>query len=215
MSKKETSLIPMKAKRIILLVIVAIVILGIIYGALYLFTRSKDDSVVGGGMTPQMIREVGKLVSLEFWYKDVIVIDEPQEYKIFNLWDIDPGESILIIQYNGKILLGIDCENLKINVRNPVVKGGKKTLVITLPEVIVISSETSDFETLVEKGIFTKKSVEYSKYFTEFKDHQQQYRDNAQKELSGQALESAKEQLEKILLFSPEMRDNYEIEWFG
>jgi len=215
MSKKEVSIIPVKAKRIILLVVAAIIVAGIIYGALFLFTRSKNNITKAGGMTPQMIREVGQLVSLEFGYKDVIVIDEPEEFLLFGLWDVDPGEHILIVQYNGIIKLGIDCENLLINVRNPVIEGEKKIIEITLPEIIVIAHETSDFETVFDKGIFTKKSVSYSTYFDVFNERRQQYTDESLIALNAQALRSAKAQLEKIVLFSPEIRDNYVIEWYG
>jgi len=215
MSKKEVSIIPVKAKRITLLVVAAIIVAGIIYGALFLFTRSKNNITKAGGMTPQLIREVGQLVSLEFSYKDVIVIDEPEEFLLFGIWDIDPGEHILIVQYNGTIKLGIDCENLLINVRNPVIEGEKKIIEITLPEVIVIASETSDFETVFDKGIFTKKSVSYSTYFNVFNERRQQYTDESLIALNAQALKSAKAQLEKIVLFSPEIRDNYVIEWYG
>jgi len=167
-------------------------------------------------MSPQGIREISQLVTLEYRYKDVIVIDEEQVFKLFGVWDIDPGESILIMQYDGIIKLGIDFGKIKINERN-VNEEGKTILEIQLPPVEIISSETppNTFETIINRGIFTKQTIEYETFFKVATEQQERYRSDV---LGGEpgtmALENAKRQIQAFIEDISDAQEDYEIIWY-
>jgi len=192
----------------VIILAVAVVVAGAI------LTYSKIVIKKGGGMTPQSIKDIAELSTIEFRFKDVIVIDEEEEFKLFGLWDIDPGESILIVQYNGIIKLGIDCADLRINIRAAEAEGEKNVIEIKLPPVKVLSYEMGDWETILEKGFFTKATVSVTTYNKILAEHQAQYKADALNQLNESARNNAMKQLEKIILFAPEIHDAYTIQWF-
>lgn len=194
---------------IVAVIIVAAVVLGV-------FLRYKGVRIViGGGMTPQSIREISELATLEYRYRDVIAITEEEEFKLFGIWDIDPGEHILIVQYDGIMKLGIDCSEIDFLEHDPV-EGEKTKIEIKLPKTKLLSSETpmDSFEVLVDRGVYTKTRVEAQAYFEEAAIRQAQYNtDVLSGELAVTARENAKAQLEAIMNSFSEIRDNYEIIW--
>lgn len=198
-----------KTKITILSALVVVFVLALMFTGYKLIARTS------GGMTPQSIREISQLATLEFRYRDVISIIEEEEFKLFGLWDIDPGEHILIIQYDGIIKLGIDCGKIKFN-EYPASKGGKKRVEIKLPGVELISSETplNSFEVVVNKGVYTKTTVDMGVFLKEAAKRQGQYNsDTLNGELGKAARENAKKQLQAILESIADVRDNYEIVW--
>lgn len=197
------------------LIIILILVAGVVFAVI--FTSNKIMTTIGGGMTPQSIREISQLATLEFRYTDIISIIEEEEFKLFGLWDIDPGEHILIVQYDGIIKLGIDCGKILFN-EYPAAKGEKKRIEIKLPDVELISSETpmSSFEIVINKGVYTKTTVDMGVFFKEAAKRQKQYNDDALKsELGKTARDNAKKQLQTILESTAEVRDNYEIVWIN
>lgn len=198
-------------------VLIALLALALIVVAVFaLFTQRQLSTRVSGGMTPQSIREIGQLATLEFRYTDVISIIEEAEFKLFGLWDIDPSEHILIVQYNGIIKLGIDCEKLQINELSAV-EGGKRRIEIKLPETIMIASETpmNSFEIIVNKGVYTKTTVDMGVFFKEAAKRQKQFNADALNgELAKAARENAKNQLQALFDSVDEIRNTYEIVWY-
>ena len=196
-----------------LILIIALIVLIVVIGAILI---QNIITRVGGGMSPQGIREISQLATLEYRYKDVIIIDEEQVFKLFGLWDIDPGGSTLIMQYDGVIKLGIDFGKIKINERN-VNDDGKTILEILLPPVEVISSETpfNTFETLVDRGIFTKQTVSHESFYKVAGERQERYKTEV---LNGDigitALDNAKKQIQAFLEDISSTQQNYEIIWY-
>ena len=196
-------------KRIAIIFAIALVIVGV------LFTHSKLTTGVSGGMTPQSIREISQLATVEFRYRDVISIIEEEEFKLFGLWDIDPGEHILIVQYDGIIKLGIDCSKILFN-EYAVGEDGKKRIEIKLPNAVLISSETpmNSFNVVVNKGVFTNKTVDLGVFYTEAGKRQEQHdREALNGEIAKTARDNAKKQLQAILASFSEIKENYNIVW--
>ncbi|MDR1800596.1 MAG: DUF4230 domain-containing protein [Lachnospiraceae bacterium] len=201
--------------QITLVLVLLILVVAIVFAGIF-FTHSKTTTEIGGGMTPQSIKEISQLATLEYRYKDLISITQEEEFKLFGLWDIDPGKYILVIQYDGIIKLGIDCGDIEFTEYPPEIEGGKTKVEIKLPQAIIISSETpmDSFEVLVDTGVFTKKSVDYSVYFEEAARRQEQYNTDILKdEMATTARENAKTQLKTILGSVSEINENYELVW--
>ncbi|MDR2043663.1 MAG: DUF4230 domain-containing protein [Clostridium sp.] len=198
-----------KLKTKIRTIALAVALVAIAFTSYKLVTRS------GSGMTLQSIRDIAQLATLEFRYRDVIAIIEKEEFKLFGLWDIDPGEHILIVQYDGVIKLGIDCKKILFN-EYRAVKGEKKKIEIKLPEVELLSSETpmNSFEILMNKGVYTDDTVDMGVFFKEAAKRQEQHvSDVLNGELGRTARENAKRQLQAILESFSEIRDDYELVW--
>lgn len=206
---KTFKALPMKHKALIL----ALAVMVIVLIALLVLTNRGVKSEVGGGMTPQGIREIAEFASLEFRYSDVIEIVEEQEFKLFGLWDIDPGESILIVRYDGIIKLGIDSKELKFNESQPT-PDGKIRVEILMPEIRIISSERpqDSFEIIVNRGIHTKDKIGLEAFFDAAKERQAQHDAEALEAYSQSARDSAKRQLES-LFEQFNVNENYEIIW--
>ena len=102
-----------KAKRIAILVLVAIIV--IMVAVLYIKMGNSFGTVtkVGGGITFEEILDIGQLSTLEYRYRDIIDITEEKQFKLFGL-NSDPREHLLIVQYEGIMKLGIDCEKIQI-----------------------------------------------------------------------------------------------------
>jgi hypothetical protein len=183
--------------------------------AAIVFTGSRLLSRVSGGMKPQSIREISQLATLEFTYTDIISIIEEEQFKLFGIWDIDPGEHILIVKYRGVIKLGINCDKILFN-EYQAESNGKKRVEIKLPDAVLISSETpmDSFEVIVNKGVFTKNTVDLGVFFKEAGKRQAQYDSDAiSGELAKTARENAKKQLQGILESFSEIKDNYDLVW--
>jgi hypothetical protein len=167
----------------------------------------------------QQIIEIFEISSLKWNYSDVIVIDEEQEWKLFGLIDIDPGETILVIQYDGRMKLGIDggingkelVDTLKV-VTNA---DGEKEIQLTLPPVQILSHEkVGPAETIFKYGKFTTREISAEQYDKMFELHKEEMVELAhENDLFEQAAESAKKQIENLLMSIPEIKNNYVIEW--
>ena len=155
------------------------------------------------------------MATIEFRYRDVITIIEEEEFMLFGLWDIDPGEHILIVQYDGIIKLGIDCSKILFNEYAEKIDG-KTKIEIKLPDAILISSETPQnaFEILVDRGVYTKSTVDLGVFFKEASKRQEQFNsDELNGEMAETARDNAKKQLQAMLESFSEIRDNYDIIW--
>ena len=194
-----------------------LLVLGLIVAVLAVaFTSYKLITRVGGGMTPQGIRNIAQLATIEYRYRDVIAIVEEEEFMLFGLVDIDPGEHILIMQYDGIIKLGIDCEKILFNEYEPDADG-RKRIEIKLPAVELISSETpmSSFKEIVNRGVFTKTKVDVGVFFNEAAKRQEQYnKDALTGDLATTARDNAKKQLQAMFDSFSEIKENYDIVWF-
>ncbi|MDR1764526.1 MAG: DUF4230 domain-containing protein [Lachnospiraceae bacterium] len=178
-----------------------------------LLTRTGTKRTVGGGMTFQTIREVSQLATLEYRYRDVIIIAEEEEYKLFGIWDIDPGEHLLIVAYDGIIKLGVDCGQILFNEYAPD-GNGKRKLEILLPPTIILSSETpmDSFVVMENRGVYTRATVDYRVFFEEAAKRQKGYGEDVLSGEPGQtARENAKLQLKAMLESLDAVRENYEI----
>ena len=136
---------------------------------------------------------------------------------MFGLWDIDPGEHILIVKYDGIIKLGIDCGKILFN-EYPAAKGEKKRIVIKLPDAELISSETpmGSFDIVINKGVYTKTTVDMGVFFKEAAKRQEQFKQyTLNSEMGKAARDNAKKQLQTLLESTAEVRNNYEIVWFN
>lgn len=207
-AKRRTNVFK-KAKNWAPWVVIVVLILGL------LFTSFKLVSRTSGGITPQSIREISQLATLEYRYRDVISIIEEEDFKLFGLWDIDPGEHILIVQYDGIIKLGIDCGKMKFN-EYPAGEDGKKRVEIKLPDTELISAETplNSFEVIVNKGVYTKTTVDIGVFYKEAAKRQEQHNADALGgEMGHAARENAKKQLQAMYQSIDDVRDNYEIVW--
>ena len=167
-------------------------------------------------MTPQGIRNIAQLATIEYRYKDVIAISEEKEFLLFGLWDIDPGEHILIVQYDGIIKLGIDCEKIQFTEYEHKSEDGRTRIDIQMPAVELISSEIpmDSFEVIVNRGIFTTTRVDVTVCFEEAAKRQEKYNAEALSgELAQAARDNAKKQLQALFDSFSEIKENYEIVW--
>jgi len=197
-------------------IIVFVVIIAALVLAFVLFTKQSLSRKTTSATRWQSLKDISQLATLEFRYQDVISIIEEEDFKMFGIWDIDPGEHILIVQFDGIIKLGIDCEKLLFNEKTAD-DDGIIRVEIKLPPVELISSETplSSFQVVVNKGVFTKTTVDIGVFFDEAAKLQDAHNTEAlQGEMGKTARENAKRQLQAILESIQEIRDNYEIVWY-
>ena len=195
-------------KNAFLIVAVAIV-LGIV------LAQKGTNTTVSGGLMPERIKEISELATIEYRYKDVISIIEEEEFKLFGLWDIDPGEHILIVQYGGIIKLGIDFGKLQIH-EYATSADGKTRFRIKLPDTIIISSETplNSFEIIVNKGIYTQTTVDMGVFFEEAGKRQEKLnQDILDGEIAAAARENAKRQIQAFLESVADTSEGFEIIW--
>jgi hypothetical protein len=171
-------------------------------------------------ITAQQIIKIFEISSLQWDYTDCIVIDEEQEWKLFGLVDIDPGEMVLVSRYHGRMKLGIDggidgkaIANTLKEVTNA--EGEKRTLLLTLPPVEILSHEkVGPTEIIFKYGKFTSDEISVERYDEEFELRKEANVELAHKNgLFEAAAESAKEQIENLLMPIPEINSNYVIEW--
>ena len=179
------------------------------------FTCYRIISIEGGGMTPQGIRAIAQLSTLEYRYKEVIVLDEQEEFLLFGLWDIDPGESILVVQYDGIIKLGVDCEKIEFTETGSD-EDGRTRIEIKMPAAEIISSETplNSFEVIVNKGVFTKRTVDLANFYNVAGKRQvQRNMEVLQGEFGQTAQDNARRQLQAMFDSFTEIQENYDIVW--
>lgn len=190
------------------------VIVGL-FASLFLLTKSQVQRTEGGGMTPQSIKEIAEFASFEFRYCDVIELVEAHEFKLFGLWDINPGESILIVKYDGIIKLGIDSSEIQITELQPT-EEGKTKVEVWLPEIKILSSERpqDSFEIVVNRGIYTKEKIGLEAFFEAAAQRQKEYDAMALQAYGDSARENAKKQFESLLR-QFKVDEKYEIVWIN
>jgi hypothetical protein len=201
------------------LVIVAVAIFAIIFSVYNWFSKSKP--VVNQPFWAQVMEEM-KLNTITYTYTDAIILSEPEEWKLFNLIDIDPGVRFLAVQYNGIIRLGVDLkkdEDGNGGIR--LSKGGKDEadrdiVKMKLPEVIEISHEQFRNEevTIFQEGKYTKSEVSRELLNQTYQERKAHFSIYAREiGLYAQAKESAQSQITDTLMGIPGFNDMYVIKW--
>jgi hypothetical protein len=192
----------------IVLIIIILAALTVFYLAVFPRLKINTDSA----MTPQGIKEIAELSTLQYDYKEAVVIEEKEEFKIFG-FDIDPGEHILVATYYGTVKLGIDCEDIKIN-EYAKVEGQKTKVEIKLPEIEILSHETpfDKINIIVDRGIYTGETVQKEKLFALASENQDKLeKDILNSEIADTARENAKDYLMSLFNSFSEIKENYEI----
>jgi len=190
-----------------------LVTLTIVLGGIAAY-RYLTINEIPGGIIAQQIIEKFEITSIQWDYTDVIVIKEEQEWKLFGLIDIDPGEMILVAQYDGRMKLGIDAKELIIKEK---INGldEKKTLMLTLPPVKILSHEKiGPVNFIFQYGKFTREKVSAERFDADFEKRKAVNEKRAESlDLTKMAAESAKKQIQTLLMSIPDLEKNYVIEW--
>lgn len=197
---------------IVIILLVAVIAAGVIY--IY-WDHNGFTTRVDGGITFHTIRDIAELSTLEYAYTESIIITDEAEFKLLGLWDIHPGEKILLARYDGLIKLGIDFSEIKFN-DYPPANGEKGRLEIQMPKVKLISSEivNDSFEVVFQKNIFTTKQITVEEYM-DVQNERKKVRDSEimKSDMPARAMENAKVQVRAILESTSQIRDNYDIIW--
>jgi uncharacterized protein YajQ (UPF0234 family) len=163
-------------------------------------------------MTPQGIKKIAELSTLQYDYKEAIVIKEQEEFLILGI-DFDPREHILVATYRGTIKLGIDCKDIKIN-EHIKTEGQKIKVEIKLPEIEILSHETpfDSINVIMDQGIYTQETVQKEKLFVMASENQAELEKSIlDSEIADTARENAKDYLTSLFNSFSEIEENYEI----
>ncbi|MDR0991690.1 MAG: DUF4230 domain-containing protein [Ruminococcus sp.] len=198
----------MVIKRYVIIILLILAALTVFYITIYPRLKTVSDSA----MTPQGIKKIAELSTLQYDYKEAIVISESEEFVVLGI-DIDPREHILVATYYGSIKLGIDCKDIKIN-EYAKVEGQKTRVEIKLPEIQIISHETpfDSINIIIDRGIYTEKTVQKDKLFEIASENQAELEKTILgSENADRAREGAKEYLMSLFSSFSEIEENYEI----
>lgn len=196
------------------------VVLAIIIVISFISIRVGASVTQIGGSKAIDLKKIGKLETLEYFYKDYVYTKKDQEFKI--LWfDIDPGEVHHLVEYQGRMILGINLENVDYKEVRPtldknrnVIKRGKLT--IWLPEVEILASELvrGSIKEIMYVGKYTKEKIDITLFAPGLEkriiEHEQEILES---DMTRIARENAKSYIEGILNQSSLFAEQYDITW--
>jgi hypothetical protein len=213
-AKQNKLSIQTKYAKFIIATILVIIVLAIAFSILNMIFTNKPIPP-SGGVVESSVRKIGELASLEYGYRNVIPIDDPDEWKLFGLFDIDPGEVFAAIQYDGRIKLGIKLDKIKIE-ESQNGENEKKSLIIQLPEIVILSHEEIDGSEIEIANFkkFTKRDIDHMRWVEEKSKRRSEIEEDLKKtDIFDQARVSAKERIENLIFAIPDVKSNYVIEW--
>lgn len=167
----------------------------------------SDKSNITSSLIGNYIKKSQELASLQYFYTNAGMYEASKDLYGFNL---PLTSKKFIISYSGKVTLGVDLSNVKVDIID------KKIIVSNLGAVQIISHQSDENSMKIfdeTTSLFSKFSVaEYQKFFANEKIQlEKQIMGN--KELLNQAKSSAEETLKKILTLNPDIAAQYEIEF--
>ncbi|GHU43713.1 hypothetical protein FACS1894111_09770 [Clostridia bacterium] len=204
------SIMSIKAKRIIIGIILIVVIIGAI--SIYNEVTRHTERTIGNSLTPKELIETFEISTLDYEYSNVVFEQNNRERK-FLFVELEDAIQMYAVRYDGSVKMGIDGKELKVDESYD---GEGKILKITVPKAYIISHDAplnDSAEVIYDVADHTENARigQYIKAFNTYKkDTEKKIKENG---LLDKAQESAKTQLESFLNAIPDIRDNYKLKF--
>lgn len=167
----------------------------------------SNKSKITTALIGNYIKKSQDLASLQYFYTNTGMYEDSKDVYGF---DVPLTSKKFIISYSGKITLGVDLSDVKVDISD------QKIIISNLGEVKILSHESDEKSMKIfdeTTSLFAKFSItEYQTFFADEKSKLEiQILTNT--DLLNQAKISAEETLKKILTLNPEIAAQYEIEF--
>lgn len=235
MDENNKLMIPKKAKNVLIVILVAVIVCAAVAGSIYYkgYVSQKEkyeaeiaeykkkidemsnpiapyiaeDKTVSLAIIESQINEIGELATMEYIYTDAGKFEDP--HKLFGL-KIPFTEKSFIAKWDGVIKAGIKVDNIDVSLDNE-----HKLITISLPQAEILSHDIDEknIQTLDQTdGLFNPVKIEDVREFDAINRESMEKR-AIENGLLEKAFDRAKNMITEVLQANPTIAEEYKIDF--